>query len=318
MSNIIHILEVLKKYSHMDTPLTSNQIIEYLEENDIYVERKAIYRNINSLIEIGYDIQKVHENNVRGYYLADSIFDLAELKLLIDAISSSHFISDKKTETIRNKLLSLTNIYDSKKLDRNIRYSLSKSNNESILYNVDEINSAINNKQQITFKYFDIDVNKHKKYRKDTYSTIPYSLLWDQDKYYCIGYSTKYQGFTHYRVDKMEKISSCDVEHKYVTLDLAQYTHNIFGMFQGDKVHTTLRFSNAIASIVYEQFGQNVFVSSKTDTYFEVIEDINISPVFFGWLFQLGTNVEIVAPISLMKDYQTHLQNILNKMNVDT
>ena len=318
MTNIIRILEILKKHSHMDNPLTSNQIIEYLEENDVYVERKSIYRNINSLIEMGYGIQKIHENNVRGYYLADSVFDLAELKLLIDAISSSHFISDKKTEIIRNKLLSLTNIHDAKKLDRNIRYSLSKSNNESILYNVDEINNAINNKQQIYFKYFDIDVNKHKRYRKDTYSTIPYSLLWSQDKYYCIGYSTKYQNFTHYRVDKMEKITSIDVEHEYIPLDLAQYTHNIFGMYQGDKVHTTLRFNNEIASLVYEQFGQNVFVSSKTDTYFEIIEDINISPVFFGWLFQLGTKVGIISPISLIEEYQTHLQNILNKINMDT
>ena len=310
-ASVLNILQILTKHSNEDNPLNANQLLEYLEQNNIFIERKAVYRDIQTLIDTGYDIQKVHENNIRGYYLSNDTFEIAELRLLIDAINASKFISETKTNNLLAKLLSLTNVYDAKKITRNISYSQTKSKNEVILYNVDEINLAINEHKQITFKYFDLDVNKQKKYRERSYVTIPYSLLWDQDKYYCIGYSTKHQDFTHYRVDKMENIISSEVEHEYLTLDLQHYSQQIFGMFQGEKVHTTLRFPLTLTSLVYDQFSTDVLVSNKDETHFTIITDIIVSPVFFGWLFQLNTEVEIIAPASLKEQYLEYCQKII-------
>ena len=312
-ASIIYILQALTKYSNENNPLSANKLLEHLELNDIFVERKAIYRDIQTLIDTGYDIQKIHENNIRGYYLDNDTFEIAELRLLVDAINASRFISEKRTKTLLTKLLSLTNVHDAKNVTRNISYSQTKSNNETILYNVDEINLAINEKKQITFKYFDLDINKQKKYRERSYETIPYSLLWDQDKYYCIGYSNKHQNFTHYRVDKMENIISNETEHEYLPLDLQHYSQQIFGMFQGEKVHTTLRFPLTLTSLVYDQFSVDVFVSKKEETHFTIIVDIAISPVFFGWLFQLNNDVEIIAPVSLRTQYQEYCQKISNQ-----
>ena len=309
-ASILYILKALKQYANEDNPLNANQLLEKLEQNNIYIERKAVYRDIQTLIDVGYDIQKLHQNNIRGYYLNDDTFEIAELRLLIDAINASKFISEKKTKVLVQKLTSLTNIYNASELNRNISYSHTKSNNEVILYNVDKINTSINEKKQIVFKYYDLDINKQKKYRKKSYETIPYYLLWDQDKYYCIGYSTKHQNFTHYRVDKMEKIMASNVEHEYLPLDLNEYSRQLFGMYQGDKVHASLRFPLFLTSLVYDQFSTDVFITDVTKTHFTIIVDINVSPVFFGWLFQLRTQVEIIGPTELKLQYQKHCQEI--------
>lgn len=322
---LLYLLKMFYEKTDEDHGMNVYEIIDYLEKNDIEVERKTVYRDIKTLQEFGIDINKYKSKDV-SYKLLGRTFELPELKLLVDSIQSSKYITEKKSVQLIKKLESLTSEYEGKELQRQVVVANRvKSMNEKIYHNTDNIYKAINEGKKITFNYYHwvVDFNTKSKAllrKKDKqYKISPLFLAIDDENYYLIGYDSKDKKIKHYRVDKMaqievfdEKIDSKGIERK---CDPATYAKKVFGMFGGDEVEVKLMFRNDLIGVVMDRFGKNVFISKADEESFFVTTKVDLSPQFFGWLFGFGDSVKIISPQFVADEYAKKLADVNNLYN---
>ena len=244
-----------------------------------------------------------------GYYIASRDFELPELKLLVDSVQSSKFITHKKTLALIKKIESLASIYDAQLLQRQVYVrNRVKSMNESVYYNVDEISNAINADRRIRFRYFELDVNKQRRFRHNgaVYEISPFALMWDDENYYMLGYDAAAGKMKHYRVDKMVGIETTGQERQgkdcFAGIDMSAYSKQVFGMFTGSGQTVKLRFENPLVGAVIDRFGKEVMLIPDGDEHFTVSVDVAVSPQFYAWLFGFGTAVEILSPESARRE----------------
>ncbi|MGN0162830.1 MAG: helix-turn-helix transcriptional regulator [Candidatus Ornithomonoglobus sp.] len=297
------IIELFKKKTDEDHPISISEIIDYLAELGIKAERKSIYRDIEAMNELGYDIIQVH-NKRFTYYLANRDFETAELRLLVDAVQASRFITKKKSNELIRKLESLTTEYDASKLNSQVFVANRiKASNESIYYNVDSIHNAIQENCKITFLYFDWDINKKKVFRHNgaKYVISPWALIWNNENYYLIGYDSASKMIKHYRVDRMTSIDILSQKREgkndFCEIDVAVYARRFFGMYNGEITTVTLSCAKNMTNAVIDRFGREVRFRPEADgERFEVDVNIAVSPVFYSWVFQFGGQVRITSP----------------------
>jgi len=295
-------MRILLEKTDEDHTLSANELISALEGYGIKAERKSVYSDIELLRTFGLDIEYRHK---QGYFIASRQFELAELKLLVDAVLSSRFISQKKSEDLIKKLASVASEYEARQLKRQLFVAdRAKTVNEVVLYSVDAIHEAINGKRKISFRYFDYDTSRKQVYRRagEPYTHTPVSLCWADDNYYLIAYNAKYDGLTHYRVDRMTDVTVCDdASDKFDTdrFNVAEHTKMNFGMFSGEVVRATLAFDLSLVNVVLDRFGKDVQMRNRGST-FEITVDVSASPVFLAWMFQFGERAEIKSPDNLI------------------
>ncbi|MBQ3280845.1 MAG: WYL domain-containing protein [Eubacterium sp.] len=313
---LLNILRYLSDNTDAEHYATVESIQEYLSSQGIAAERRAIYDDMHALAEFGYDI--VFLKGARfGYYMNSRAFEGPELKLLVDSIQSSRFITERKTISLIKKIASLGSVHEAKDLERQVFVSgRVKSMNESVYYNVDSLSSAINQSNAVTFRYFDYDVNGEKVYRQDgeRYTVSPFALIWDNENYYLLGYDEPADMMKHFRVDKMDRINILDRRRKgsshFKAKDLSRYSVMHFGMYHGDTVRVRMRFSDRLSGPVIDRFGKEVSMIPQGDGSFTVEEQIAVSPVFFSWIFSFGTDAEIVGPESVRKEAADYLKEL--------
>ena len=209
---LLYLLKMLEEKTDEENTMTINDMIVELERYGIKAERKSIYADLEALRHYGLDITS-RKSKTTDYFVASRLFELPELKLLVDAVQCSKFVTHKKSNELIKKIESLASNKQAQSLHRQVYVTNRvKTINESIYYNVDRLHAAIAENRQVSFKYFDYDVKKEKVFRKngDKYTVSPYGLSWDDENYYLITFSTKYNGFTHYRVDRMIDIDLLD------------------------------------------------------------------------------------------------------------
>ena len=297
-------------------PITMSEIISELEKYDIHAERKSLYDDFEQLNLFGMDICKT-TGKIPGYFNASSEFELAELKLLTDAIESAKFISQKKSMELISKIEKLTSIHNAKKLQRQVYVSNRvKTLNEQIYYNVDKIHDAIAENKKISFKYFDYTIEKEKKYRKsgEIYVESPVSLMWDDENYYLVAYNSKHSAFVHYRVDRMENISVCDEERSgtEIKFDPASYARKTFSMFSGEEKLVKMRFDNSLINVVFDRFGMDITPFKDSVSHFTITAKVSVSHQFFGWIASLGGRAEIIFPKDVKKEFLKMLDDVRN------
>jgi len=301
---LLYLMKILLEQSDEDHPLTIAELLQRLAQHDIKAERKSIYSDLELLRQYGLDIE-TRQSKTFGYYIASRQFELPELKLLVDAVQSSRFITQKKSAELIQKLSSLTSIYHAKQLKRQV-YSAErpKAINESVYYSIDTIHLAIQDGHQISFQYFDYDLSKARAYRRDgaVYQLTPLALCWNDDNYYLICYNAKYDDFNHYRVDRMSNVSIC--QEQADTIDqgrfhVAEHMKRVFGMYGGERVRAKLRFDKSLINTVLDRFGIDAPLRKIDDDHFEITVEISESPVFLSWIAQFGRKAEIIAPASL-------------------
>lgn len=300
---LCYVIEFFKKKTDMDHPATVTDIISYLSEHNIKAERKSIYRDIEAMMSLGYDVIQLH-NKRFSYYLANRDFETAELRLLVDAVQASRFITKKKSNELIKKLEGLTTEFDAEKLHSQVYVTNRiKSSNESIYYIVDAIHSAIQSNNKITFTYFDWDINKRRVFRHNAapYVVSPWSLVWNNENYYLIAYDKASERIKHYRVDRMNGIIVMDEKRDgrgdFKELDIAAYVKNFFGMYNGDIIDVTLNCSSSVTNAVIDRFGSEVRFRPEPDgRSFNVEVKAAVSPVFLSWVFMFGGEVKIVSP----------------------
>ena len=301
---LLYLMQMLLERSDENHPLTVQDMIDELSLHDISAERKSVYADLEALRVFGLDIMQ-SKGKSTGYYIASRDFELPELKLLVDSVQSSKFITHKKTLSLIKKIESLASVYDAQLLQRQVYVrNRVKSMNESVYYNVDEISGAISRDCAIRFKYFEFDVNKQRRYRHDgkIYEISPFALMWDDENYYMLGYDAQAGKFKHYRVDKMTNIESAQSERLggelFAGMDMSSYSKQVFGMFTGSEQTVRLRFENRLAGAVIDRFGKEIMLIPDGEEHFTVSADIAVSPQFYAWVFGFGTAVEILAPES--------------------
>ena len=316
---IIYIMEYLLKNSDEEHAVTTNQIKAYLQSHDISVERKTIYSDIDALRDSGLDIIQVSEGNNHGYYVASRDFELPELKLLVDSVQSSKFITHKKTLSLIKKIEKLASIHSAQLLNRQVFVkNRIKTMNESIYYNVDEIHNGISKNRKIQFLYFEYNVAKERQYRRDGafYVVSPFAMTWDDENYYMVAYDSEAGMIKHYRVDKMEKISILEEERDgleaYEALDMAVYARKTFGMFTGEETNVQLRFENHLVGAVLDRLGRESFLVADGPDHFTVRTDVVVSPQFFAWVLGFGASAQILGPDHVVSEIKAHIDSVSN------
>ena len=313
-SKLLVLYQLLLERTDEENPLSTQQIIEYLEQNGIGAERKSIYADMETLRDMGVDVQS-RKGRGAGWFIGERDFQLAELKLLMDAVQSSRFITQRKSDALIRKLEGLASKPQARQLQRQVYVSgRIKTMNESIYYNVDKLHAAIAARKVITFKYFDYDMKKEKVFRQEgrRYTVTPFGLIWDSENYYLAAYDHNKGQLRHYRVDKMWEIALTTLprqgEREFEGFNPADYTRKHFGMYRGEEVNVKLRGRANMVNVVLDRFGQDVILVPDGEEHFTVTLPVVVSPQFFGWLFGLDGGLEIVHPQNVVEKYREHLR----------
>lgn len=300
---LLYLAKIMREQTDENHKLSTYDVIDELAKYDIEVDRKTVDTDMNNLSDFGMDIIKGQEGRCNVYYCGSREYELAELRLIIDAIASSKFITEKKSKELIKKFEKNVSRYDAKLLERDVIVSgRIRTMNENIFYNIDTIQSAYNNNHRVNFKYFGWDVKKNKAFHHDgaTYDISPWGLAWDSENYYMIGYDEKEGKFKHYRVDKMletrENNNPRTGQEEYTKLDREVYTKNHFRMFGGTKHKVTLVCENRFANVMIDQFGRDIMLQPTDKDHFRTCVDVYVSDQFLGWVIALGTGVKIESP----------------------
>lgn len=305
---ILYTLDYLERNSREDRLVKASEIIAMLDrEHNIACDRKTVYSDIAALQDYGVDIISVPGKN-GGYYIASRNFELPELKLLIDAVQSSRFLTEKKSYELIQKLCNQCNEHDAKLLRRNVLVSgRVKSMNETIYYNVDAIQEAIGRNQQIRFRYYDWDLGGKRRYREKEYLASPCGLCQDNENCYLLAFSQRH-GVTSYRVDRMTDIQlTGDARIPCAELTdkaLTEYANRLFQMFSGDAVDVKMRFHRSLINVVIDRFGKDTMLIPDGDEHFNFTVNVAVSPMFLSWVIGFGTKAKILYPASVAKQCQ--------------
>lgn len=311
---ILYIWDYLQKSSHPDKPVRAGELIQMLDSHGIACDRKTVYSDIAALQDFGIDILCQPGRN-GGYYIASQNFELPELKLLIDAVQSSRFLTERKSRALIEKLCTLCSTQDAKLMQRDVYVSgRVKSMNETIYYEVDAIQEAIAQNKQITFRYFDWGLNGTRVYRDKPYTASPYGLCQDNENCYLLALSPRH-GITSYRVDRMSSITLTEESRvpcpELTGRNLTRYAGRMFQMFSGDTVSVKLRFRRELANVVIGRFGKDTMLIPDGDDWFVFTVDVAVSPLFLSWVMGFGSKAKILYPQSVAEQCRQLCREIL-------
>ena len=314
---ILYILDYLERYSREDHPIKTAELISMLDrEHRISCDRKTVYSDIAALQDYGVDIVSSSGKN-GGYYIASRNFELPELKLLIDAVQSSRYLTEKKSRELIEKLCEQCNEHDASLMRRNVLVSgRVKSMNETIYYNVDSIQEAITKNRKITFRYFDWDLDGKRRYREKEYLASPYGLCQDNENCYLLAYSERH-GITSYRVDRMTDIQlSGDTRTPCAELSgkaLNEHANRLFQMFAGDMVTVKLRFHRELINVVIDRFGKDTMLIPDGPDHFNFTVNVAVSPMFLSWVIGFGSKAKILHPQSVVEKCRQLCEETINQ-----
>lgn len=300
--------------------ITMPEIMASLSEYDVTADRKSIYADLRDLGVLGVEVEGEPIGNRYRYHVVNRPFELPELKLLVDAIQSSKFITEKKSNTLIKKLEKLVSKYDAQKLQRQVYVSgRIKTMNESIYYTVDAIHNAISENKKIRFQYYQWNVKKEMELRHNGawYHISPWGLSWDDENYYLVGYDSDAEMIKHYRVDKMLHIKllseSREGKERFKKLDMADYAKKSFGMFGGKEQTVKLLVKNSLAGVIIDRFGKNVMLIPADDEHFTVNVDVHVSRQFLGWVFSLGEDIKIDGPDDVVEQMKMEAARLIKQ-----
>ncbi len=303
------LMKIMLEKTDEEHGLTMSEILDELSAYGVEAERKSIYTDFEDMLQLGVEIISDKRGRSCRYHVASRQFEQAELKLLIDAIQSSRFITEKKSRQLINKIKTLASENEARDLQRQVYvHGRIKSMNESIYYNVDEINTAINDNRKISFNYYKWDTDKELVPRRggDSYVVSPWALTWDDENYYMVAFDDESSMIKHYRVDKMMHIEVLDESREGKSLfrdfDIAAYSRRNFGMYSGELKNVTIEFPDEMVGVFIDRFGKDIPVRKAGKGRSRTRVEVAVSEQFFGWIMGLGTGVVVTAPQSVVND----------------
>lgn len=311
---LLVLYDILLKSTDEEHALTTNEIIEKLNERGISVSRKVLPSDIDLLNKYGYGICSYVKKS-RYYYAVHQLFDTAEITMLTDVIKASK-LTDSRKETIINKLYSTIGMYKDTATDNIIFLDAKKYGNSSIIYNIDAIETAIKQKKKVSFFYYRLDENKNKVYNKDKkrYVFNPLSLIWSKDNYYLLCYDDRHDGTSRYRIDKMESVTVEDEpileKEEFKDFDSEAYRKQVFSMFGGELEKVTIQFDKELLSDVYDKFGTDIEIQRKYGGLLETAIEVQVSKTFFLWVVGTLGKVKIIEPSQVAEKFGSFVKQI--------
>ena len=316
---LMKIMEILRQETDEEHPMTKVELASRLVAMNVSCSPRSLIRDIKLLNEQGYEIMERLMGHEKGYYVCDRSFSVPELKILIDAVQAASFVTDKKTGELVDKIAALGGSHRAGILKSNIvKFNARKHTNETIYYTVGYIEDAIQRNKKIIFRYFDLDENGQKVYRRDGHHYVvePVALVFNEDNYYLIVYSERHDGTANYRVDRIDSVEILDdsISDKVRSLrrKVARYTEEAFKMFNGPQENVTLRFADNLIGPVLDKFGEDTRMTRVDDHTIEATVQVRIAPTFWGWLFQFGKEMVIEEPVELVLRYAEMASAIIN------
>ena len=303
------IYKYLKDFSDEDNPLSSTELINMLQADGIEAERKSIYADIKSLNSIGFEIEKTNSPH-KGFYMSKRDFELPEVRLLIDAVSSAGFITPKKTEKLIGKLESLVSKNQAGELVSQVYLdNNTKCNNEDIYYIINDLHNAINEKHKVKFVYTNrkIDIKNKKSYTEKTFVVSPYALLWKEDHYYLVCNNEKYDNLINLRIDRMKRVQELSEASRPVsevseyknTFDVADYSSKMFNMFSGKDEKVRLLCDLELREQIMDRIGAKIPLTAYDSSHFETTIDAAVSEGLVSWLMIFGDKIKVLEPDAL-------------------
>lgn len=313
----LYIMKTLLEQTDEEHVMSAADLEEALRGYGLAAERKSIYNDIETLEAFGLDIVQVRGGKKPGYYIASREFELPELKLLVDAVQASKFITARKSRELIAKLEKLAGRSGAGQLQRDVFIaSRVKTENETIYNNVDQVHAAMLGDRRIRFQYTEWSTSKRLVVKRggEFYEVSPWMLTWDDENYYMIAYEESSDLIKHYRVDKMRKTIITDEprqgRERFAGFDPASYTRKTFGMYGGREETVRLLCKNSAIGVIIDRFSREIIVAPADETHSRVNVDVYVSPQFFGWLSGLGGDVIIEGPASVRSEYRDFLQKI--------
>lgn len=317
---LLKLLDMLRHETDEQHPLTTTQICTKLGNMGIVCDRRTLPRDIATLNDQGYEIMSVMIGHDKCYYVEDRSFSIPELKILIDAVQAASFITEKKTAELVEKIASLGGTHRAEILKSNmVCFNTRKHSNEHIYYNVDALERAIQNNKKVIFYYYNLDENGNKVYRRDHHHYVvePIGLVFNEDNYYLMVYSSRHNGTANYRVDRMEAVEIIeeDICEKAISLrdSVSGYTEQAFKMYGGPSVAIELEFDDTLIGVVFDKFGEDTLMSRRSNRRCVATVDVQVSPVFWGWIFQFGNLMSITAPGAMIEEYKNKVKTLNRK-----
>lgn len=312
---ILYLMRMLEERTDDAHVLTLAEIQETLASLGISAERKSLYDDMEALRTFGIPVER-RGGKDGGYYIAERTFQLPELKLLVDAVQSSKFITKKKSTELIAKIASFTSTYEARQLDRQVFVTgRVKTDNEQVYYNVDNLHRAISSNRAVTFQYFEWNTDKEKILRHGgaLYTVSPFALTWDNENYYLVAYDHMKKMIHHYRVDKMLRITVTDTPREgkelFDDFDMALYSREVFGMFGGRQEIVTLDCDNSLIGVVIDRFGEDLTIIKKQSS-FEIHQRVMVSSQFYSWVFGFGGKMRILSPAPVVEGFRKHLADV--------
>lgn len=319
---IIYLMKILLERTDENHSITMPEIIATLESYGVSAERKSIYSDIENLRLFGMDIIGEQRDRAFYYHVGSRQFELAELKLLVDSVQSSKFITVRKSNELIRKIEGLASKYEASQLQRQVYVSRRiKTMNESIYYNVDRIHTAINTNSKIKFQYFQWDIHRKMVLRKNGawYEMSPWALSWNDENYYLIAFDSGEDIIKHFRVDKMLHIEVTgdkrEGKERFKALDMADYAKKTFGMFGGEEQTVKLHCEESLVGVIIDRFGKDIFMTRIDENHFSVNVNVAVSMQFLAWIFALGEKVKIVAPESVVQQMKSEAGRLMRQYN---
>ncbi|NCB42788.1 MAG: WYL domain-containing protein [Clostridia bacterium] len=313
---LLYLMRILLEKTDENHQMTVAEMIQELSSFGISAERKSIYDDLEALRLFGLDVEQVRSAGT-GYYVANRDFELPEVKLLVDSVQSSKFITQKKTMALIKKIEKLASVHEAKQLHRQVFVqNRVKSMNESVYYNVDKVSAGIAENKKIRFKYFNYTVKKEKEFRHDgkEYEVSPFAMLWDDENYYLVAYDSAVSSIRHYRVDKMTSIfvsaENREGQDVFKGLDFSAYCKKVFGMYAGREQTIRLSCKSSLAGVIIDRFGKDLPICIVDEDHFLINITVGISPQFFAWVFGLGEDIKILAPDNVVAAYKEQLARV--------
>ena len=312
---LFYLARIMLSMTDNEHYITMPEIINELSKYGISAERKTLYNDLKDLDRLGIEIEGEPIGKSFHYHVIERMFELPELKLLVDAIQSAKFITEKKSNELIGKLERFVSSYEAKNLQRQVYISgRIKTVNEAIYYNVDAIHDAINDNKKIKYQYFNWNLKKEMELRHGGayYLISPWGVLWDDENYYLVGYDSIAAAIKHYRVDKMLHIDIVDEEREGIQavndLNMADYARKSFNMFSADERIVKIRFKNDLAGVAIDRFGNNIMMIPDGKDYFTVNVSVQFSKQFIHWVLSLGDGAKIIGPEDIVEKVITEIE----------
>ena len=315
---LLYLKQFFEEKTDEDHPATMPEILAYLHARGVEAERKSIYTDLDALSDFGMDVRK--DERGKSYQWFDREFELPEVKLIIDSVASSKFLSEKKSDALIKKLGTLCSEHQRKELRRQVRVmGRAKSMNNSVLINVDQLHAAIAADTTVRFKYFHYNLKMERTYSRkgEVYEVSPWALLYDNDNYYL--YAFVDDDFRIYRVDRMASVEQGknrrQGKEQFEKKDMAAYSKSTFGMFNGEEERVEMVFHNRMMDVVIDKFGKELWLEKVDDWHFKISVTVAVSPQFFAWVFGLGNYVTITGPEHVKQQMKEMLETVHSRYN---